>query len=193
MDKATLKQATVGIAGLGGLGSNIAAMLARVGVGKLVIADFDVVSQSNLNRQNYFVSHLGMYKTDATSEMLARINPDCEIVAKTERVTAENVTRIFNGCAVVCEAMDIPEEKAVFVNAVLTRMPDTQIVAASGMAGYASSNTIRTRRIMRDLYLCGDTQTEVSPENEALAPRVILCAAHQANMVLRLLSGEKNP
>ncbi|MCL1910328.1 MAG: sulfur carrier protein ThiS adenylyltransferase ThiF [Kiritimatiellaeota bacterium] len=189
----TFCKVTVGIAGLGGLGSNIAAMLARAGVGKLVIADFDVVEKSNLNRQNYFVSHLGMPKTEATKWMLAQTNPDCRVVAHTTKITAENTADIFGGCAVVCEAFDDPEQKAMFANAVLTRLPGVKLVAASGMAGIGSANSIRTRRVSENFYLCGDAESEVSPDNRVLAPRVMLCAAHQANMVLRLLSGEAEP
>ena len=185
--------ATIGIAGLGGLGSNIAVMLSRAGVGRLVVADFDVVEQSNLNRQNYFVQHLGMSKTEATKWMLERTNPDCEVEAHTVRVTAENAADIFKGCDIVCEAFDDPEQKAMFVNAILTQLPGVKFVAASGMAGIASANNVRTKRITQNFYLCGDGESEAGPSTPVHAPRVMLCAAHQANMVLRLLRGEAEP
>jgi len=185
--------ATVGIAGLGGLGSNIAAMLARAGVGRLVVADFDVVEQSNLNRQNYFVSHIGTPKTEATKWMLTQTNPSCVVEAHTVRITADNVADIFKDCDIVCEALDDPEQKAMFVNTILTRLPNVKLVAASGMAGTASANNIRTRRITQNFYLCGDGESEAGSSLPVHAPRMMLCAAHQANMVLRLLFGQIEP
>ena len=188
-----VRASTVGIAGLGGLGSNVAAMLARVGVGRLVIADFDVVEPSNLNRQNYYVSHLGMMKSAATKELLAQINPYTKVEARAERVTAENAKEVFGECAVVCEAFDNPAQKAMLANAVLLRMPGVKLVAASGMAGFGSANRIQTRRAMKNFYLCGDSDSEAMPGNGLMAPRVMVCAAHQASMALRLLLGEVEP
>ena len=182
--------ATVGIAGLGGLGSNIAAMLARAGVGRLVVADFDVVEKSNLNRQNYFVSQVGMAKTEATVRMIAQINPDCEVAAHRVRITAENTAEIFGACGVVCEALDDAVEKAMFANAVLSRLPGVKLVAASGLAGTGSANLMRTYRAARNFYLCGDESSEPGTGRNVVAPRVICCAAHQANAALRLLAGE---
>ena len=188
-----VRAATVGIAGLGGLGSNIAAMLARLGVGKLVIADFDIVDPSNLNRQNYFVSHIGMEKSVATKDLLAQINPYTKVVAHATRITATNAKKLFSKCSIICEAFDDPTQKAMLVNAVLTQMPNVKLVAASGMAGLGSANKITTRRAMKNLYICGDSDTEAIPENGIMSPRVTLCASHQASMVLRLLLGEDEP
>ena len=70
-----LERARVAIAGLGGLGSNVAFFLARIGVGHLHLIDFDRVDITNLNRQQYFMRHIGMYKTDALREELVQINP----------------------------------------------------------------------------------------------------------------------
>jgi len=189
----TLANATVGIAGLGGLGSNIAMMLARAGVGRLVVADYDDVDQSNLNRQNYFFSQIGTSKTEATKQMLARTNPDCIAETRSKKITRENAADIFKDCDIVCEALDDPEQKAVFVNAVLAQLPHVKLVAASGMAGLGSANGIRTRRVAQNFYLCGDEHSEASANTPVHAPRVMLCAAHQANMVLKLLSGEVEP
>ena len=188
-----LKAATVAVAGLGGLGSNIAAMLARIGVGRLRLIDFDVVEPSNLNRQNYYVSHLGRKKTDATAEILRQINPYLTVETRDVRVTSGNVQSLFADCDVICEAFDDPASKAELVSAALTCFPDTPIVAASGMAGYESSNLIRTERKFRNLYLCGDQETAAEVGRGLMAPRVQVCAGHQANMVLRLLLGIDEP
>lgn len=188
-----VRRARIGIAGLGGLGSNIAAMLARTGVGHLVLADFDVVEPSNLNRQNYFVSHLGQYKTDATKHLLAQINPFITVETHTVRVTEANAMQLFGGCDVVCEAFDNPACKAELVSALLAESDTVRIVSGSGMAGYASSNDIVTRQRMSRLYVCGDGTTAAANGVGLMAPRVSVCAGHQANMVLRLLVGLEQP
>ncbi len=182
-----VKQACVGIAGLGGLGSNIAAMLARTGVGHLILADFDTVEPSNLNRQNYFVSHLGMNKTDATAQLLHEINPFIKVETHTVRVDESNAVALFGGCDVVCEAFDNPDCKAELVSALLHETDSVRVVAGSGMAGYGSCNDIVTRRRMSRLYLCGDGETAAANGVGLMAPRVTVCAGHQANMTLRLL------
>ena len=188
-----LKAGRVAVAGLGGLGSNIAAMLARVGVGRLLLIDFDVVEPSNLNRQNYLIAHLGRKKTDATAETLRQINPYITVETRDIRVTADNAESLFADCDVVCEAFDSADAKAELINAMLEHFPNTPVVAASGMAGYGSSNTIRTERKFGKLYLCGDQESAAKIGNGLMAPRVQICAAHQANMVLRLLLGIKEP
>ena len=182
-----VKQACVGIAGLGGLGSNIAAMLARTGVGHLILADFDTVEPSNLNRQNYFVSHLGMYKTDATAQLLHQINPFITVETHTVRVDASNATALFGSCDVVCEAFDNPDCKAELVSTLLSETESVRVVAGSGMAGYGSCNDIVTCKRMSRLYVCGDGETGAANGVGLMAPRVSVCAGHQANMALRLL------
>lgn len=182
-----MKQSCVGIAGLGGLGSNIAAMLARMGVGRLVLADFDVVEPSNLNRQNYFVSQLGRYKTEATAEQLRQINPFVTLEPHTVRVDEHNASELFGGCQVVCEAFDNPQSKAMLVSTLLSQCPQIKLVCGSGMAGYGSANEMLTRRKMSRLYVCGDERTEA--EEGIMAPRVMICAGQQANMTVRLLMG----
>jgi len=181
-----LKEGKVAVAGLGGLGSNISVMLAQAGVGKLLLVDFDVVELSNLNRQHYDLTHLGMLKTDALKKQIEKINPFIETETGTLKVTEENVMTVFNGYPIVCEAFDNPQYKAMLVNALLAQGEQT-IVAASGMAGFDSANTIKTRQRFKNLYVCGDFKTPVQEGNGLMAPRVAVCAAHQANMVLRLL------
>ena len=181
-----LKEGKVAVAGLGGLGSNISVMLAQAGVGKLLLVDFDVVELSNLNRQHYDRTHLGMLKTDALKKQIEKINPFIETETGTLKVTEENVMTVFNGYPIVCEAFDNPQYKAMLVNALLAQGGQT-IVAASGMAGFDSANTIKTRQRFKNLYVCGDFKTPVQEGSGLMAPRVAVCAAHQANMVLRLL------
>lgn len=184
-----LKMGRVAIAGLGGLGSNIAVMLARIGVGQLLLVDFDIVEPSNLNRQSYYIRHLGMPKTLALESQLAEINPFVRVETRTVRVEAENVAALFAGYDILCEAFDKPEAKAMLVNTALEQLPGIRIVAASGLAGYASANAIRTARPLERLYLCGDLETGAAVGTGLMAPRVQVCAGHQANMILRLLTG----
>jgi sulfur carrier protein ThiS adenylyltransferase len=180
--------ATVAICGLGGLGSNIAIALARAGIGKLILVDFDRVDITNLHRQQYKADQIGMYKTDALAENLREINPYIELEAHTERITEENAVTLLSDADVICEAFDDAEYKAMLTNTVLSELPDKYLVAASGMAGMSETNSIKTRRITSKFYLCGDETSEVSDGIGLVAPRVALCAAHQAHTVLRILA-----
>lgn len=188
-----IKKAVVGIAGLGGLGSNIAELLCRTGVGKLVLVDFDVVEPSNLNRQNYRICHLGMAKTDALREQLCEMNPYVELETHMVRVEETNVAALFGNCHVLCEAFDRPQAKAMLVTTALEQLPKLPVVASSGMAGLQSANQIFTQKRMKNLYLCGDGETAAAPGQGLMAPRVSVCAGHQANMALRLLTGQPEP
>ncbi|MBO7414677.1 MAG: thiamine biosynthesis protein ThiF [Fibrobacter sp.] len=184
-----LQAATVAVCGLGGLGSNIAISLARAGVGKLVLVDFDCVDVTNLHRQQYKASQVGLPKPEALLANLKEIAPYAEFETHFEKISAENVDRIVGGAQVVCEAFDNAEAKAMLVNAVLETMPDKFLVAASGMAGFDGGNTIRTRRITDKFFLCGDGVSDVNGGIGLVAPRVMLCAAHQALTVVRLILG----
>ncbi|MDD6483067.1 MAG: sulfur carrier protein ThiS adenylyltransferase ThiF [Clostridiales bacterium] len=186
----TLKNARVAVAGLGGLGSNIAMMLVRAGVGRLLLVDFDEVDITNLNRQNYYIKHLGKKKTEAARELMWQINPYADIEIKTLRVTAENVSEVFSGYELVCEAFDRPENKALLVNAMLEE--GKTVVCGSGMAGYLGANSITTKRLSDNFYICGDRVTDSGDTNGLMSPRVTVCAAHQANMIIRLLLGERD-
>ena len=180
--------ATVAICGLGGLGSNIAISLARAGIGKLILCDFDRVDITNLHRQQYKADQIGMYKTDALAENLREINPYIELEIHTEHITEDNAVTLLSDADVICEAFDDAECKARLVNTVLSELPDKYLVAASGMAGMGVTNSIKTRRITSRFYLCGDETSEISDGIGLVAPRVALCAAHQAHTVLRIIA-----
>ncbi len=186
-------RAQVAVCGLGGLGSNVAIALARAGVGQLHLIDFDRVDLSNLNRQQYFVEQLGQYKTQALAETLSHIAPYCRIRTDTVRLTAENLASLLAQDDLICEAFDQPEAKAMLVSGVLEQLPEKYLVAASGMAGLGSANTIRTRRAFGRFYLCGDEASDSCEGLGLVSSRVMACAAHQAHMILRLLAGETNP
>lgn len=182
--------ATVAVCGLGGLGSNIAIALARAGIGKLILIDFDRVDITNLHRQQYKANQIGKSKTDALRENLSEIAPYVTLETHTIRVTKENAVRLLQGADIICEAFDDAECKAMLTNLVLETMPDKYLVAASGMAGMGSANTIQSRRVSKRFYVCGDGASDVSEAGSLVASRVMLCAAHQAHTVLRVLAGE---
>lgn len=182
-----LKKGKVAIAGAGGLGSNIAISLARLGVGEITIVDFDVVEPSNLNRQQYYIDDIGKFKVQALKDNIKRINPFIKINAIVEKIEEGNIEELFNGADIIIEAFDNPDYKALLSNFVLTKMKDKYLIASSGMAGYFSSNDIKTRRIMDKFYLCGDGENEAKEGSGLMAPRVSICANHMANMALKIL------
>ncbi len=185
-----IRTATVGIAGVGGLGSPVAVALARCGVGRLILADFDVVEPSNLNRQHYFIDQIGLPKVEALRQTLERINPYVEVVAHPVRLTPANIPQMFSEVDVLVEAFDDPEQKAMLTEVFLGRVADRPLVVASGVAGYGPANTIHTRQAGRRLYLVGDETSAAGPGEGLMAPRVGVAAHHQANAVLRLLLGQ---
>lgn len=182
--------ARAAVCGLGGLGSNIALALARAGLGTLHLIDFDRVELSNLNRQQYSFSQLGLYKTEALRENILSAAPYCRVIIDTVRINESNFSNLLSMDGIICEALDRAEEKAMLVNNILEAFPDKYIIAASGMAGLGSSNSIRTRRISDRFYLCGDQSSDSEKGLGLFSARAMLCAAHQANMVLRILAGE---
>ena len=185
-----LFETTVAVCGLGGLGSAISVILARMGMGRLILTDFDKVDISNLHRQQYKASQIGMYKTEALKENLGEIAPYLKIQTYTEKMEASNYEKILSGADVVCEAFDNAEAKADLVNFVLTSMPDKYVIASSGMAGLGSANEIHTRKISDRFYLCGDEKSDVSDGVGLIASRVMLCAAHQAHIVIEILANK---
>lgn len=185
-----VKKATVGIMGLGGLGTVVAGSLARIGTGRLILADYDVVEPSNLNRQQYTISQIGKKKTEALKENLLRMNPYITIETVDGMLTEESIPRIFKGVDVLAECFDDPVMKAAALRAVLTNMPDIGYVGASGLAGYGDNNVIRTQKIDDNVYIIGDNTSAARPGQGLMAPRVGIAAHHQANQVLRILLGK---
>ncbi len=187
-----LARTRVGIIGLGGLGSNVAWMLVRAGVGALVLADPDAVEAGNLDRQFYFLDQVGLAKTDALAANLLRIRPDVRLELHRVRVTGENVAAIFGGCNAIVEAVDAAETKAAVIATCCDALPDTPLVAASGIAGTGPADRVVTQRLGEAVWLCGDAETPADG-HALVAPRVALVAAHQALAVVRVLLGEPEP
>ena len=181
-----LSRFTVGIAGCGGLGSNCAVALARCGVGKLVIADYDIVTLQNLNRQYYFHDQIGRLKVHALRENIGRINPSVTVKAFDMKLCVSDVIELFAGCDVIVEAFDKATMKQMIIETVLTQMGGKYLVTGIGMAGWGKSDIIHCRKSDK-LIICGDEVSEVSDELPVLAPRVGMVANMQANEVLGIL------
>jgi sulfur carrier protein ThiS adenylyltransferase len=188
--KKRLKQHTVGIAGAGGLGSNIAMHLTRVGIGKLIVADFDVVQESNLNRQFYFRHQLGTKKVEALEANLLTINPELHIEVHNIKLDAQGIAKIYGGVDVMVEAFDKAKMKEIIAEVFQSEYPNIPLVMGNGIAGWGKSNDMRVRQF-GNLYICGDGVSEIADELPPLSPRVGICAAMQANVVLELLLGNK--
>ena len=185
-----LKKAKVCILGLGGLGSNVAVLLARSGIGYLKLIDFDVVEASNLNRQQYRISHIGIKKIEAIKTIIKEINPFVEIDTFDIKVDRENILSVVEDIEIVVEAFDRAETKAMAIEELLTNK-NKIVISASGMAGLGSANEVITRKIKENFYLIGDNYSDYEEYSGIMSTRVMLCAAHQANIVLRLILGEK--
>ena len=186
-----LKKAKVCILGLGGLGSNVAILLARSGIGYLKLVDFDIVEASNLNRQQYRISHIGMKKTEAMKTIIKEINPFVEVEILNKKVDRENILSIVGDVEIVVEAFDVAETKAMAIEELLIN-GNKMLVSASGMAGIGSANEIITRKVRDNFYLIGDNYSDYEEYSGIISTRVMICAAHQANIALRLILGEEN-
>ena len=181
-----LHTAKVAIVGLGGLGSNVALWLARLGVGQLLLYDFDKVELSNLNRQYYFLEDVGQYKATALLRHLKAVNPYGNYCSRVVRLTEDNLAELLSEAHIVCEALDSPEAKALLVNGVLESFPDKYLVAASGLAGFASSASMQVRRVTPRFYLCGDSVSDML-QLPLCGARVGLCAAQEALTIARII------
>ena len=184
---AKVRAAVVGIAGLGGLGSAVAVALARVGVGRLVLADFDVVEPSNLNRQQYFTDQIGLLKTEALTANLRRINPYVEVQAHAVKLTPDHILSLFGGVDVMIEAFDRADQKAMLLQGFTAARPGIPFIGASGMAGLGPEETMGVKKLGRSVHIVGDLKTGACPGCGLMAPRVGIAAHMQANLALRLI------
>lgn len=182
-----ISRASVAVCGLGGLGSNVAIHLARCGVGRLHLLDFDRVDLPNINRQQYRLDQIGIPKTEALKDELREFAPYIDIVTDQVKLTSENIPELLKGEHYIVEAFDRADQKAMLCNSVLEELPGAVLIAGSGMAGYGNSNDIETRRISSRFYVCGDGETGLEQAGTLFSPRVAICAAHQANLVIQLI------
>jgi len=184
-----LNKSSVGIAGLGGLGSNAAVALVRAGIGRLILVDFDIVEKSNLSRQYYFLEHIGKTKVQSLKEIIEKINPKVKLIIHNIKLKKGAMEKPFKDVDVVIEALDNAETKTIFIEEILTKLPNKPIVAASGVSGYGHSDRINTK-CLGNLYMCYDELAKSSDEDVLMAPRVALIANWEANIALEIILGE---
>lgn len=182
-----ISRASVAICGLGGLGSNVAIHLARCGVGRLHLLDFDRVDLPNINRQQYRLDQIGTPKAEALRDELRDFAPYINIVTDQVKLTPENIPELLKDDEYIVEAFDKADQKAMLCNVVLEELPEAVLIAGSGMAGYGKSNEIQSRRVSSRFYICGDGETGLEQAGTLFSPRVAICAAHQANLVIQLI------
>ena len=182
----TLQKAVIGIAGAGGLGSNIAVSLARAGIGKLIVSDFDKIEPSNLNRQQFFIEQIGIPKVIALLENLNKISPFTKYQVHEIKLNEENIPFIYKDVDIMVEAFDKAEMKTMLIETWLTNFPDKPIIAASGLASWGKNELLHSRKI-DNLYICGDEETDLQTGISPMAPRVGIVANMQANLVLEIL------
>jgi len=187
--RSILAASKVGIAGAGGLGSTCAASLVRAGLKSIVVADFDTVSETNLDRQFYFARQIGMAKVVALAENLKAIDPSVEIEAHSLRLDPANLPLLFSGCDILVEAVDDAETKAMIIETALTCFPKAHVVAASGLAGIGSLEKLKVVHRGK-FHICGDFENEVRTDNPPFAPRVSIVANMEADIVLQILVAE---
>jgi len=185
-----LKKTSIGIAGLGGLGSNVAISLARAGIGRLVLVDFDIVEKTNLNRQYYFLDQVGKKKTLSTKENIRRVNPTIDIQTFDEKLIKGQMEKRFTDVDIVIEALDNAVTKTNLIEEILTKLPNKKIISASGVSGYGNSDRIKTSKL-GNLFLCHDEEALSSEKDVLTAPKVALIANWQANIALELILGDK--
>lgn len=181
-----LSNTPVGIAGAGGIGSNVAMMLARSGLERLVIIDRDVIEPSNLNRQHYWPDQLGLAKVDAIATHLGNLNANIALKSYNHEISETSLCDILPQAQIWVEALDNAEIKKIFVEKAL--LAGCKVAAVSGIAGYGGQ-PMRKRK-MGNLVVVGDFETDAG-EAPTLAPRVIQAASLLADTVLEFILGPK--
>ncbi|MBN1234126.1 MAG: sulfur carrier protein ThiS adenylyltransferase ThiF [Candidatus Coatesbacteria bacterium] len=181
-----LSSSVIGIAGVGGLGSNVAVSLARAGIGKIILCDFDTVQASNLNRQQFRIDQIGKMKVDALKEYLLLISPIVDVVTITNKLNEDNIKLIFKDADIIIEAFDLATEKYMLIEEVIKNFPEKYIISASGLAGYGAFTDLGIRNFGK-LYICGDEKREANEKNGLCAPRVAIVANMQANLAIEIL------
>lgn len=182
------RQATVGIAGAGGLGSNVAVALTRAGIGKLIIADHDSVSKPNLTRQQFFLRQVGLPKVAALQDTLRKISPYTELSVYPQKITEQNLPGIFGKADLLIEALDDAEQKEMLIETWQSLYPERYLIAASGIAGVGKNELLHTEQL-GTLFIVGDGVSEIQPGESPVSARVAVVANMQANLCLELLAG----
>lgn len=184
-----IQKTKIGIAGCGGLGSNIANALVRSGFKDFEMIDFDSIETKNLNRQNYFLEETGIIKVEALEATLRRINPDIAVAKRKVRVNSGNIDRFFRDRDIIFEAFDNVGSKKLILETFGNS--GKLLIMGSGMAGFRNRDQMTIKKLRANVYMIGDRINEAGKKNPPLAPRVIACAALMSSVALEnVLSGK---
>ncbi len=176
-----IQTAKIGIAGAGGLGSNIAHALVRTGFIDFEIIDHDNIQPDNLNRQNFYLNEIGKPKVEITAQRLLQINPEVSVQVSAIYLDSKNIWDHFLDRTIIFEAFDNVESKKLLLETFGNS--DKLLIFGSGMAGIANIE-IKINKVKENVFIVGDGLTEVSPGNPPLAPRVMVCAALMASVAV---------
>lgn len=179
-----LSRSVVAVAGCGGIGSNAAVSLVRAGIGKLIIADMDIIEASNLNRQYYFADEIGNKKVFTLKLRLNSINSDCEVVAHHKELVREDVKALFASADILIEAFDKAESKQWLIEEWSSLFPDKPVISGNGLSGYGDFGRIGIRKT-GNIYFCGDGSS--SAETGLSSARVAIVSNIQADLAIELL------
>lgn len=184
-----IKNTKILIAGSGGLGSNAAMMLVRCGFEQLTLIDYDDIEPSNLNRQYFFSDQVGQAKVIALQENLLRINPNLKLTIIKDKLNIDNVNTFIENQDIILEAFDDVNAKKTIVEA--CHNFSKYIIAVSGLAGVGNSDNIIVRRINSKFYIVGDFKSDINLNLPPMAPRVMIAAAKQVDIILSIVIGNK--
>ncbi len=182
-----IKKLKIGIAGCGGLGSNTASNLVRLGFNNFVLVDFDIVENSNLNRQFYFFDQIGRVKVDALKENLDKITPGLNISREVKYLDEKNIIETFKDCDLVVEGFDNVKSKIMFIENLSCKK---QCVCATGLGNYWKVDDITTIKLNNKLTMVGDFISDTNRGKPPLSPGVSIAAAKQAAVILKYVIGE---
>lgn len=171
----------IGIAGCGGLGSNVAYHLVRNGINYIKFGDFDKIESSNLNRQFYFQDQIGLLKSETLSKNLLRINPKANFDFENIKFNKENIIEFFKDCNLIVEAFDSKESKIMLIEELLPL--NKIIISASGVANF-NINTLTTKEVTKNLFIVGDFKTDIK-ENKTYSHKVGAAACLMAELALK--------
>lgn len=173
----------IGVAGVGGIGSNVILHLVRSGVKNFKIVDFDIVQSSNLNRQFYFSDQIGIPKVDALKDNLKRIFSDLDIISENKKISEDNIEEIFEECDIIVEGFDNEIDKTMLITKLFNKKK--LIVSANGVAGIDTKGVF-VKNIGSSIFIVGDFKSDIK-SSKLYSHKVNLIASIMAEIVLKKL------
>lgn len=173
----------IGIAGVGGIGSNVAFNLVRSGIDNIKFGDFDKIENSNLNRQFYFYEQVGEYKADCLNKNLKKIygkKEDFEyLVIKFDR---DNIREFFKDCDIIVDGFDKKEYKKILLEECFDGRK--KIISVSGIGGIDTSEIV-VKKANKNLYIVGDMKSDIR-DYKTYSHKVVMVACKIAEIIVEL-------